>query len=104
MTHGPVPLSDEIEQLLMGQFRSEDRAEVRRMLLEYGTENRQGGVDRVRYDILHMADGDVARVRAGVDLAKCAPRDIMAAEYYRENGRSVPHEWAMWHPVNQKSR
>ncbi len=93
-------LSDELVQMIDERFMANERSAVREILLEPVPGMREA--DRVRFDILHLANGDIARVRALMNVAKRDPRDVMAAEYYRENGRSIPHEWARRHPVNRQ--
>jgi hypothetical protein len=98
----PIPLSAKTEVQMGALYRVEHHDAVRAMLLEYGVGASQGVVERVRYDILHLAEGDPAKVRSLVDMAKQDSRDVMAAEYFREDGIAKPHKWAMVHQVNRK--
>lgn len=97
-----IPLSIETERQIVTLYRIEDQDAVRTMLLEYGVKDWQKGVERIRYDILFLAAGDPAKVRSLVDVALQDPRDVMAAEYFREDGISKPRVWAMVHEVNRK--
>jgi len=102
MTDGPVvPLSKEIEGLIRAQYASDTQATVCAALLQYGMARREQGVDRVRFDVLHLADGDCARVRKLIDLAKSDFRDVMSQEYFWRAGHKYPHAWARRHEVNR---
>ena len=98
----PVPLSTETEQQIASLHRMEDYDAVRAMLLEVGTKTGQSVVERVRFDILHLAAGDPACVRSLVDVAMQDPRDVMSLEYFHEDGISKPRDWAMVHEVNRR--
>lgn len=101
LSREPIPLSEETKKQIRTMFVDEHRDEVRLMLLEdMGCS--QSVVERIRFDILHLSAGDPAKVRSLVDLAKRDPRDVMAAEYFREDGISKPREWAIVHEVNRK--
>jgi hypothetical protein len=97
-----LPISPAIEEQLAALHRPEDREAVRAMLLEYGELSFQREVERVRFDILHLAAGDLARVRSLINVAKRDPRDVMSSEYFWEDGISKPREWALVHEVNRK--
>jgi hypothetical protein len=97
-----LPISAEIEEQLVALHRPEDYEAVRAMLLEYGGLSFQREVERVRFDILYVAAGDLAKVRSLVNVAKRDSRDVMSNEYFREGGISKPREWALVHEVNQK--
>src|ERR1700744_1752103 len=96
------PLSTQTERQLEEGYRAEDVPTLRVLLLEYGTAKWHREVERVRFDVLHLAGGDPDRVRRLVELAKKDARDVMSGEYYRRDGRSIPHEWALRHDVNQR--
>jgi hypothetical protein len=97
-----LPISPEIEEQLAALHRLEDYEAVRAMLLEYGGLSYQREVERVRFDILHVAAGDLTRVRSLVNVANRDPRDVMSLEYFRDGGIPKPREWAMVHEVNRK--
>ncbi len=66
----PVALSMETEAGISNSFPPQDRAEVRALLLEYGTAAAEREVERVRFDILHLAAGELEKVRRLVALAQ----------------------------------
>lgn len=70
-------------------------------LLQYGVARWEQEADRVRFDVLHLADGDCARVRKLIDLAKSDFRDVMSQEYFWRAGHKYPHAWARRHEVNR---
>ena len=101
MANGPaIPLSDEIQEMVRAQYPPETQAEVCAALLEYGVARWESGADRVRFDVLHLAAGDYARVRRLIGLAKSDPRDVMSQEYFWRAGHTYPHSWARPHEVN----
>jgi len=99
-----LPISPEIEEHLTALHRPEDYEAVRAMLLEYGALSYEPEVERVRFDILYLAAGDLVRVRSLVNLAKRDPRDVMKLEYFWESGISKPREWAMVQMVHEGNR
>lgn len=102
MTDGPVvPLSEEIEGLIRAQYAPDTQAMIRAALLQYGVARWEQGADRVRFDVLHLAGGDCARVRELIDLAKSDFRDVMTQEYFWRAGHEYPHAWARRHEVNR---
>jgi hypothetical protein len=98
-----APLSAETESQVRQHFAPQDHAEVRTLLLQYGTSPWQRETERVRFDILHLAAGRLEAVQSLVNLALRDYRDVLSAEYPRVDGRSVPRPWAMRHSVNCKS-
>jgi hypothetical protein len=102
MVDGPaVPLSEEIQALVRAQYAPETQATVCADLLGYGVARWEREVDRVRFDVLHLAGGDSARVRKLIDLAKSDFRDVLMQEYFWRAGREYPHTWARLHEVNR---
>jgi hypothetical protein len=97
----PIPISPETERQIASTFPPSDYDAVRDILLGYGIERWHREVERVRYDTLFLAEGDLAKARRLIDIAKSDYRDLLSAEYHRVQNKSVPHEWAMVHAVNR---
>jgi hypothetical protein len=98
-----VPLSDETGDQIASQFGQPEATQVRELLLGLSSVLYHAEVlARVRFDILYLAAGEFERVRELAALARQDPREVMAAEYQRIDGRSVPREWAMRHLMNQR--
>lgn len=98
-----MPLSEELLEMIRTQFVTAAQAEVCTALLELenGRPTMQLSADRVLFDVLYLAAGDVARVRRLVNEAKRNPRDVISQEYFWRAGRSYPHTWARRHAVNR---
>jgi hypothetical protein len=94
-----ISLSSELEELIRTLYTPEAQSDVRDALLEYGAGRPEA--DRVRFDLLHLGAGDVARVQQLAGLAQRDPRDVMKQEYFWSAGRSYPHPWARRHSVNR---
>jgi hypothetical protein len=71
-------------------FSPDQIPKVEQLLLDYGTERHEGGVDRIRLDILTLCGGDITKLAELVKLAKADWRDlIVAAEYDYVDGKYV---------------
>jgi hypothetical protein len=57
-------------------------------------------VERLRFDVIHLSNGSLAKAQKLIDLAKRDYRDVLSAEYQWINGNLVPHDWAKVHSVN----
>jgi hypothetical protein len=60
------------------------------VLSEYGTEDWQREVDRVRLAILKLANGDLQKLRQQMNVAKCDYRDVLAPAEYPDYLRAAP--------------
>jgi hypothetical protein len=96
-----VSLSIELEELIRAQYAPEVQSVVQAILLSYGTDRSQQAVDRVRFDLLYLGNGDVSRLQQLAILAKQDARDVMSQEYFRIDGQTYPHPWARRHLVNR---
>jgi hypothetical protein len=99
----PTPLSPQTERLITQTFPKSEHEAIRSILLEYGTEAWHREIERLRFDVLHLAHGDQAKGRTLIDRTKGDHRDVLSAEYQWIDGKSVPRDWATIHPANQRT-
>jgi hypothetical protein len=94
-------LSAEVEEILRLRYAPEVQAELRAALVGYSVRRPGWAPERVQYDVLHLADGDPAKVLRLLGVADQDPRDVMSGEYFWRAGRAYPYDWARRHPVNR---
>jgi hypothetical protein len=88
----PIPKVTEIDviRIVQRDFPAEQFEAVMSILNEYGTEDRQRGVNRVRLAVLKLAGGDLQALRREIDAAKSDYRDVLAYAEYPEYMQTVP--------------
>ncbi len=93
MTGGPEPvlLTEVVRQKVEQSFPPEQQAEVIRLLERECANNLSlidietpEGLERIRLDVLKLADGSEAELRRQIDTAKSDWRDVISAAEYPE--------------------
>jgi hypothetical protein len=87
----PVPEISEadVNRIVRRDFPFEQFDTVMSVLNEYGTEDWQRGVNRVRLAVLKLADGDMQALRREIDAAIRDYRDVVAYAEYPEYMQKV---------------
>ena len=82
----PVPnVTDaDVARIARRDFRPDQFDAVMAVLSEYGTEEWQRGMDRVRLAVLKLADGNLDSLHRQIEIAKCDYRDVLASAEYPE--------------------
>jgi hypothetical protein len=84
----PSVSNRDVERIVLRDFPSEV-ARVLNILHEYGTEEWQREIDRVRLAALKMAAGSIDGLHSAIETAKIDYRDVLAIAEYPEYLRSV---------------
>ena len=82
MQHIPIVEASDVARVIRRDFGEGAFAEVVGILAEYGGKDFHREVDRVRLDILKLAEGDLGRLRQELENACCDFRDVVAAAEY----------------------
>jgi hypothetical protein len=80
----PIPevTEKDVIRIVQRDFPTKQFDAVMSNLNDYGTEDWQRGVNRVRLAVLKLAGGDLQALRREIDVAKSDYRDVLAyAEY-----------------------
>jgi hypothetical protein len=78
----PQVTSNDVERIVCRDFSAGEYDSVMAILNDYGTRDQPGGCARVQLAALKVANGNVSRLRARIELAKRDYRDtVVAAEY-----------------------
>jgi len=87
----PIPeaTESEVTRIVQRDFPAEQFDAVMSILNEYGTEDWQRGISRVRLAVLKLADGDLQALRRQIDVAKKDYRDVLAYAEYPEYMQKV---------------
>jgi hypothetical protein len=87
----PVPnvAPADVERIVRRDF-PEQVEHVMEILRDYGAEDSQREVDRVRLAILKLANGDLQKLRQQLNVAKCDYRDVLAPAEYPGYLRAAP--------------
>ena len=87
----PIPAVNEIDviRIVKRDYSTTQFDTVMSILNEYGTEDWQRGVNRVRLAVLKLANGDIHVLRREIDVAKRDYRDVLAYAEYPEYMRKV---------------
>jgi len=82
----PVPevTENDVLRIVQRDFSAEQFDAAMRMLNEYGTEDLQRNVHRVRLAVLKLACGNLQALRREIDVAKSDYRDVVAYAEYPE--------------------
>ena len=75
-----MELSPKVRSAIEKHFAEGERAEVARLLADYGEGTTSEGAERIHLTILRISRRDVNRVRTLVDIAKDDHRDVIMAE------------------------
>ena len=87
----PIPevTENDVIRIIQRDFPAKQFDAVMSILNEYGTENWQRGVNRVRLAVLKLAGGDLQALRREIDVAKSDYRDVLAYAEYPEYMQKV---------------
>lgn len=87
----PIPAVNEIDviRIVKRDYSTAQFDTVMTILDEYGTEDWQRGVNRVRLAVLKLAGGDIQALRREIDVAKRDYRDVLAYAEYPEYMKKV---------------
>ena len=87
----PIPKVNETDiiRIVKRDFLANQFDAVMSILNEYGTEDWQRGVNRVRLAVLKLASGDIQVLRREIDVAKRDYRDVLAYAEYPEYMKKV---------------
>jgi hypothetical protein len=86
-----IALEAEVERKLAAVFVEEqDRAEVRKLLLDYGTQSWQRESERVRLAIIKVSHGSLEELRRAANAAGTDYRDVLLWAEYPEEARTLP--------------
>ena len=87
----PIPTVNEIDviRIVKRDYATAQFDTVMSILNEYGTEDWQRGVNRVRLAVLKLANGDIQVLRREIDVAKRDYRDVLAYAEYPEYMKKV---------------
>jgi len=87
----PVPEVREADviRIIRRDFPAEQFETVMSILSEYGREDWQRGVNRVRLAVLKLANGDLQALRNEIAVAKTDYRDVLAYAEYPEYMQKV---------------
>jgi len=84
-------MDTEVSKKIQADFPQSAWTTVEQTLLGYGPPSHHAEVDRVRFDILLLANGDLSEVKRLVNIANQDYRDILYwAEYYEHD------PWILW--------
>lgn len=87
----PIPrvTHEDVERIVSRDFPSDSTGKVFAILSEYGTEESERGVDRVRLAALKLAAGSIDRLRSTIETARGDYRDVLQAAEYPQYSRFV---------------
>ena len=87
----PIPevTDSDVTRIVKRDFPTGQFDAVMSILNEYGTEDWQRGISRVRLAVLKLADGDLQTLRREIDVAKRDYRDVLASAEYPEYMQKV---------------
>ena len=85
----PAVTENDVIRIVHRDFPLEQFDAVMSILNDYGTEDWQRGVNRVRLAVLKLADGDLQLLRREIDVAKSDYRDVLAYAEYPEYMQKV---------------
>jgi hypothetical protein len=87
----PIPeiTENDVMRIVRRDFTTEQFDAAMCILNEYGTEDWQRGVHRVRLAVLKLACGDLQALRREIDVAKIDYRDVLAYAEYPEYMQKV---------------
>ena len=87
----PIPdvTENDVIRIVQRDFPAELFDTVMSILNDYGTEDWQRGVNRVRLAVLKLASGDLQALRREIDVAKSDYRDVLAYAEYPEYMQKV---------------
>ena len=87
----PIPevTENDVIRIVHRDFPTKQFDAVMSILNEYGTEDWQRGVNRVRLAVLKLADGDLQALRREIDVARSDYRDVLAYAEYPEYMQKV---------------
>jgi len=85
----PEVTANDVVRIVQRDFPAGQFDTVMLILNEYGTEDWQRGVNRVRLAVLKLADGDFHALRRETDVAKIDYRDVLAFAEYPEYMQKV---------------
>jgi len=80
----PAVTENDVIRIIQRDFPAKRFEAVMSILNEYGTENWQRSVNRVRLAVLKLAGGDLQALRREIDVAKSDYRDVLASAEYPE--------------------
>ena len=82
----PIPevAENDIIRIVQRDFPPKQFDAVMPILNEYGTEDWQRGVNRVRLAVLKLVGGDLQALRHEIDVARSDYRDVLAYAEYSE--------------------
>lgn len=88
----PIPdvTENDVIRIIQREFPTEQFKKAMSVLSEYGTEDWQRGVNRVRLAVLKLAGGDLQALRREIDIAKSDYRDVLASAEYPVYMKKVP--------------
>jgi hypothetical protein len=87
----PIPevTESDVIRIVQRDFQTEQFDAVISILSNYGTEDWQHGVNRVRLAVLKLADGDLQALQREIDVAQKDYRDVLASAEYPEYMQKV---------------
>jgi hypothetical protein len=87
----PIPkvTENDVIRIVQRDFPTKQFDAVMSILNEYGTEDWQRGVNRVRLAVLKLASGDLLALRREIDVARSDYRDVLAYAEYPEYMQKV---------------
>jgi hypothetical protein len=80
---------NDVIRIVQRDFPTEQFDTVMSILGDYGAEDRQRSVNRVRLAVLKLASGDLQALRREIDVAKSDYRDVLAYAEYPEYMQKV---------------
>ena len=82
----PIPevTESDVIRIIQRDYPPEQFDAVMSILNNYGTEDGQHSISRVRLAVLKIADGDLQALRREIDVAKRDYRDVLAYAEYPE--------------------
>jgi len=86
----PEVNENDVIRIVQRDFPGKQFDAVISILNEYGAEDYQRGVHRVRLAALKLAGGDLQALRRQIDVAKRDYRDVLALAEYPEYMQKVP--------------
>lgn len=85
----PRVTREDVERIVSRDFPTDAAGEVFAILDEYGAEEWEREVDRVRLAALKLAAGSIDRLRSAIETARGDYRDVLQVAEYPEYSRFV---------------
>lgn len=77
-------------------FPSQNKDDVLGLLDFYGMENHEYEKERVQLAILRLSEGDTAKLREYINLAKIDYRDVLMSAEYNQNGSEIKNPYGLF--------